>query len=150
MLAKKRGTGILYFYSRYSFLSNFYSAGFRVGGKRYATIEHYFQSQKTTDSKRREEIRLAESPLTAKRMGRYVGIRPDWEKVKEDVMMKDLRLKFANPIMCAKLLRTRNVKLVEDSPYDFYWGGRGNGRNRLGILLMRLRKELQDDRTRNH
>lgn len=140
MLAKKK---VLYFYCKSSFLSNFYPAGFRVGGKRYATVEHYFQSQKTTDSVRRETIRLAESPWRAKRLGRYVGIRSDWEKIKEDVMMQGLRLKFANPIMRGDLLRTGQVKLVEDSPYDFYWGGRDGGRNRLGVLLMRLRKELQ-------
>ena len=140
MLAKKT----LYFCSKNSFLSNFYPAGFRAEGKRYATVEHYFQSQKTTDRVRAETIRLAESPLRAKRLGGYVGLRPGWERIKEDVMMQGLRLKFANPIMCAKLLQTRNLKLVEDSPCDFYWGGRGNGLNRLGSLLMKLRKELRD------
>ena len=141
MLAKKRAT--LYFYSKSSFLSNFYPAGFRVGGKRYATVEHYFQSMKTTDKVRSEEIRLARTPFLAKRMGRYVLLRPDWRITKEQVMYEALRLKFANPLMRAALLRTDGCKLVEDSPDDFYWGGRDNGRNRLGALLMRLRKELQ-------
>lgn len=141
MLAKRA----MYFYGKSSFLSNFYPAGFRIEGKRYATVEHYFQSQKTTDSKRREAIRLAPTPLTAKRMGRYTGIRRGWEQVKEDVMMQGLRLKFANPIMCEALLRTGSVRLIEDSPTDRYWGGRDGGRNRLGILLMRLRKELQSE-----
>lgn len=141
MLTKR----ILYFYSKSFFLSNFYPAGFRVNGKRYPTVEHYFQSQKTTDPLGAERIRLAETPYRAKRMGRYVGLRPDWEKIKEDVMMQGLRLKFANPIMRVRLIKTGNVKLVENSPYDFYWGGHDNGRNRLGILLMKLRKELQDE-----
>lgn len=136
---------VMYFYSKHSFLSNFYPAGFRIEGRRYATAEHYFQSQKTTDSKWQEKIRLARSPLMAKRMGRYVGIRSDWEQVKEQVMYKGLQAKFANPIMCAALLRTGNAKLVEDSPYDFYWGGRNGGQNRLGVLLMRLRKELRNE-----
>lgn len=141
MLTKKT----MYFYSKYSFLSNFYCAGFVVNGKRYATVEHYFQSQKTTDSKRAEEIRLARTPLIAKRLGRYAGLRSDWEEIKERIMMQGLRLKFANPILQTKLLRTSNAKLVEDSPYDKYWGGRDGGRNRLGILLMKLRKELQNE-----
>jgi predicted NAD-dependent protein-ADP-ribosyltransferase YbiA (DUF1768 family) len=39
---------------------------------------------------------------------------------------------------------TGNEELVENSPYDYYWGvGRnGTGKNRLGILLMKLREEL--------
>lgn len=134
----------MYFYGKNSFLSNFYPAGFRIGGKRYATVEHYFQSQKTTDPDWREKIRLARTPRAAKYLGRYAGLRKDWEQVKEQVMYVALQAKFSNPIMSVALLRTGQAKLVENSPYDFYWGERDGGRNRLGILLMRLRKELQD------
>lgn len=145
MLAKK----VMCFYSKSCFLSNFFPAGFRTGGKRYATVEHYFQSQKTNGTYTAERIRLAETPYRAKQMGKAVLLRPNWEKIKEEVMMQGLKLKFANPIMRARLLQTGNAKLVEDSPYDFYWGGRTGGLNRLGILLMRLRKELQDGSQEN-
>lgn len=60
-------------------------------------------------------------------------------------MMKALRVKFNHNIdLKNKLINTGDVELVEDSPYDYYWGvGRkGTGKNRLGILLMELRQEF--------
>jgi ribA/ribD-fused uncharacterized protein len=69
--------------------------------------------------------------------------RADWEKVKEDVMYEGLRLKFeVHKDLCEKLLETGDKKLVEHTINDKYWadGGNGSGKNRLGILLMRLRE----------
>jgi len=137
----------LYFYSRHSPLSNFYPAGFCIEGKRYATVEHYFQSMKTMHISSREKIRLAATPRAANYLGQRVKLRKSWKRIKEDVMYTALQAKFANPIMKQILLRTGERKLIENSPYDGYWGiGRSqHGRNRLGVLLMKLRKELQDD-----
>ena len=45
-----------------------------------------------------------------------------------------------------KLLDTGDAKLVEHTTRDRYWGdggGEGKGRNRLGVLLMRVRDELK-------
>ena len=82
----------------------------------------------------------------AKRLGRKVGLRPDWEEVKDSVMLHALRAKFdQHPDLATMLLGTGSCKLVEDSPYDPYWGGRPPGsKNRLGELLMRVRDELFD------
>ena len=43
------------------------------------------------------------------------------------------------------LLSTSNWYLIEDSPYDSYWGigSNGNGNNRLGFLLMKIREQLR-------
>ena len=58
------------FKDEYEFLSNFYpSPIYDNNGKEYPTVEHYFQAMKTLDSKKRELIRLAESPRKAKRIG---------------------------------------------------------------------------------
>lgn len=45
------------------------------------------------------------------------------------------------------LLQTGEAKLVENSPYDDYWGtGKdGRGQNRLGVLLMQLRNQLRSE-----
>jgi ribA/ribD-fused uncharacterized protein len=45
------------------------------------------------------------------------------------------------------LLSTGDNTLIEDSPVDWYWGcgANGKGKNRLGILLMRLRDELRKE-----
>jgi len=61
-------------------------------------------------------------------------------------MYEALRRKFnAHSDLKVKLLATGNSKLIEHTPRDSYWGdgGNGSGKNRLGILLMRLRDELR-------
>lgn len=131
----------------FSELSNFAPFGFEADGVPWATVEHFFQAQKFDDPAYRERIRSARSPLDAKTLGqtRKIPIRPDWESVKESVMKRALRLKFQNPQLRSLLLSTKARPLVEDSPYDRYWGaGRdGKGKNRLGILLMEIRDEIR-------
>ncbi len=141
------------FFSRtaaYAELSNFAPFGFELDGLYWPTVEHYFQAQKFLGpdaSAHRERIRTAASPKAAKTLGqsRKFPIRPDWDDVREDVMLDALRRKFARPELRALLLATARRPLIEASPYDRYWGeGRdGTGRNRLGALLMQLRAELR-------
>ena len=140
----------IYFFRKgepFSELSNFAFSEFEADGVRWPTVEHYFQAQKFKDAAHRERIRGARSPMEAKTLGqtRQVPIRSDWETVKEEVMKKALRLKFQNPHLRSLLLSTKNRMLVEDSPYDRYWGcGRDEkGKNRLGILLMEVRDEIR-------
>ena len=80
-------------------------------------------------------------------MGRKVNLRKDWEDVKIQVMENGLRLKFQDPTLRKKLLATEDEELVEGNPWgDRYWGVcNGSGKNKLGKLLMKIRKELQDD-----
>ena len=73
-------------------------------------------------------------------------LRPDWEAVKEQVMLEVLRAKFTqHEDLKAVLLGTGDAKLVEHTEKDSYWGdgGDGSGKNRLGLLLMQLREELR-------
>ncbi len=135
----------IYFYSHnraYRELSNFWLAPFELDGLIWPTVEHYFQAQKTHDSTEREQIRMAKTPAQAKRLGRAVRLRSDWEGVKEDVMLKALRAKFTqNPRAARVLLFTGQARLHEDSPRDLYWGVKG--RDRLGKLLEIVRAELE-------
>ena len=93
------------------------------------------------------KIAQATKPVTAKKMGRRVNLRKDWEDVKIQVMEKGLRLKFQDPTLRKKLLATGDEELVEGNPWgDRYWGVcNGSGKNKLGKLLMKIREELQDD-----
>ena len=77
-----------------------------------------------------------------------IKARDDWnftlenynENVKYYVMKYILLCKFKTDKHCRDvLLSTGNAKLMENSPYDNYWGGQGN---KLGILLEEVRKEL--------
>lgn len=143
----------IYFFSRtdeYSELSNFAPFGFEENGSYWPTVEHYFQAQKFAGDSLadyRERIRTAHSPKQAKSLGqsRKHPIRPDWEEVKEDIMRHALRLKFEHPELRKLLLGTATRPLIENSPFDRYWGtGKdGSGKNRLGVLLVELRSSLR-------
>jgi ribA/ribD-fused uncharacterized protein len=77
---------------------------------------------------------------------RDLPLRPDWEAVKDAVMLDALRVKFTqHPELHALLLSTGDEQLIEHTANDSYWadGGDGSGRNRLGELLMELRAELR-------
>lgn len=60
------------------------------------TSEHYFQAQKFKEEKDQEEIRKANSPMLAARMGRdrKRKLRRDWESVKVNVMREAVLAKF--------------------------------------------------------
>jgi len=61
------------------------------------------------------------------------------------MMRKALRAKFEQPAELRTPLReTASAKLVEHTQNDAYWGdgGNGQGKNRLGYLLMALRGQL--------
>lgn len=129
----------------HAFLSNFHRTRFRWRGKLWSTSEAAFQAAKTLDDRERERIRRAPSPAAAKRLGRRVALRPDWERVKDDVMRSVLKAKFAVPKLRDALLATGDAELVEGNTWgDTYWGVcGGRGRNRLGRALMRIRKGLR-------
>ena len=135
------------FIDEYEFLSNFYpSPIYDDAGKEYPTVEHYFQAMKTFVPQERELIRSAESPGKAKRIGRLVQLREDWEDRKLDIMEKALIQKFQILRLREKLLATGNEKLVEGNFWnDTYWGiCKGEGENHLGKLLMNIREKIRD------
>ena len=70
----------------------------------------------------------------------------DFENKRLDVMRCVLECKFKTNEHCREvLLKTGDAVLVEQSPYDMYWGcGRdGRGENHLGLLLMETRANLR-------
>lgn len=135
------------FRGKYWFLSNFYESSIEDENITYPTVEHYFQAQKTLNREEKLKIAKATKPAKAKKIGRQVNLRKDWEDIKLQVMEKALRLKFQNPDLRKKLITTGDEELVEGNPWgDRYWGVcNGSGKNKLGKLLMKIRKELQDE-----
>ncbi len=132
----------------YGGFSNFSAHSVELKGRVWPTSEHYFQAQKFAGTEHEEAIRAAKSPMVAARMGRSRErpLRPDWEAVKDDIMREVLRAKFAQDAsMRSLLLSTGDAELVEHATHDRYWadGGDGSGKNRLGQLLVKLRRELR-------
>ena len=134
------------FQGKTRWLSNFEECNITIDGKLYQTTEHAFQAMKTLDHEEHEKVRLASTPGKAKRLGRKVTLRPDWEKIKDDVMYRVNKVKFeSNPELKEKLLATGDQELVEGNTWgDRYWGVcGGRGRNQLGKILMKIRDELR-------
>lgn len=134
------------FNGRFTFLSNFSPSPVLLDGMLFPTVEHGFQAAKTLD--RQERLALVQgssmSAGQAKRWGRSVQLRPDWERVKDHIMLDLLRCKFAgSPLLADQLEATGDTWLEEGNDWgDRYWGTvNGNGANRLGMLLMQVRGE---------
>ena len=139
---------IAQFSGDYEWLSNFADAVVHLDGEDYRTVEHAYQAAKTFNRTARMKIRGAGTPNSAKKMGRGVQIREDWEQVKIGTMEALLRQKFAQPDFKAKLLATGDAELVEGNWWgDVFWGVcRGVGQNQLGKLLMQTRTGRVEDK----
>lgn len=124
------------FFDEYYFLSNFSNEG----GVQ-PTVEHWFQAGKTDDAHLRDRIMKAPTPGKAKRLGRKVALRSDWEKIKVDFMRELLYEKFEEPTIRAKLVATHPRELMECNDWgDDFWGVcTDKGQNILGQLLEEVR-----------
>ena len=134
------------FQGPYRFLSNFYPATVEFEGITYPTSEHAYQSAKTLDMNERKRIAALATPAEAKAEGRKLPLRADWETAKFDVMEQCVRYKFThNPELRRKLLKTGDAVLEEGNTWgDRVWGVyQGQGENRLGKILMKVRDELR-------
>lgn len=129
------------------FLSNFYEVNIPIEGIMYPTVEHAFQAMKTLNVDERKKIAQCSTAGEAKRDGRKVKLRSDWESTKVNIMAELLVLKFMDSKLKQKLLDTGDTQLVEwNNWHDNFWGvctcaGCQDkiGRNNLGKLLMKLR-----------
>ena len=132
------------FRREYRFLSNFYPTEIELDNKFYRTVEHAYQASKTTLEQQRVMISLANTPGEAKKLGRHLYLRPNWEGIKLNIMLDLLRQKFSIPDFKEKLLATKDATLIEGNDWgDRFWGVyKGEGENNLGKLLMKIRREI--------
>lgn len=133
------------FVAHNAFLSNFYDSTVYVDRKRYATVEHAYQAAKTNDEESKRLIREAKTPAIAKKLGRAVKIRDDWDAIKIEVMTDLVRKKFESPFLAAMLLETGTRDIIEVNYWnDRFWGVcKGVGENWLGKILMQVREEIR-------
>ena len=98
-----------------------------------------------------DRIRILEAatPGLARKIGRRVHPDDRWEWEQYNVMFRLLKIKFSNPDLRDKLLATGDEYLVFSNDWhDTIWGVCKcgfcpGGRNALGKLLVKLRKELR-------
>lgn len=140
------------FDGQYRFLSNFYPCRIEYEGLVYQSTEAAFQASKTLLITERERFtHLGAS--AAKRLGKRVKLRSDWDSVRLQVMEDLLRKKFTESLaLKAQLLGTGDEELIEfNTWHDCHWGHCTCNdckdkikENHLGTLLMKIRQELRD------
>lgn len=133
------------FSGEYAFLSNFYPCDMHFAGEDYFSVEHAYQASKTTNQLERMHIKRASSSADAKKRGKKVTLRENWEAIKLETMRGFLQEKFSHPALAQKLLDTGDEELVEGNWWnDTYWGVcKGRGENHLGKLLMEIRNDIR-------
>ncbi len=141
IIEQRKDPPVLGFHGIFNFLSNFYDASVDFEGLTYRNSEAAYQAAKTLDLK--DRVRFTQmSPQDAKKAGRTVVLRPDWEQVKVDVMRAVLLSKFTkHKKLMERLKGTGDAYLEETNTWgDKIWGVcDGEGQNLLGKLLMELR-----------
>jgi len=137
------------FSGEYDWLSNFYPSKITMSdGLTYPSVEHAFQAHKTNVLSERKAFcsPSAPTPGKAKRMGRKLKLRNDWEQIKIAVMKEAVWRKFEDPQLREKLLATGDAKLIEGNHWnDRFWGVcKGVGKNHLGQILMEVRNKIRE------
>ena len=141
------------FYNRgepYYEFTNFYPAAVIIDEQRWPSTEHYFQAQKFVGTPYLDIVRGLPSARDAFQLSRNPTVsqwrRSDWDAVKDDIMLKALRCKFAQHTDLMNLLwETGKREIIEHTTNDSYWadgGGPGRGLNKLGKLLMQVRDDI--------
>lgn len=133
------------FSGEYSFLSNFYIyKPITYHNLVACNVESLYQASKSSNEKDRKLI-ISLMPAQAKRQGKLIELRSDWEEVKDQIMYELLTLKFQNSFLRDCLLATEDAELIEGNYWnDTYWGVCGGvGENKLGKLLTQVREEIK-------
>lgn len=130
-----------------AFLSNMHPCTIRISlqGETYvfSSAEAAFQAGKCKDAKDIALFTRVANGAAAKRLGRKIALRDDWELFKVTWMKRVLLCKFTqNPLLLKQLVNTHPLPLVETNTWgDIFWGKcNGVGQNQLGQLLMEIRE----------
>jgi hypothetical protein len=142
------------FDGEYRFLSNFWLCPVTLGGVIYPSAEHAYQAYKTRDLAVRARFTALATPAEAKRLGRSVELRGDWDRARKPVMLVTVLMKFTqNPDLGRRLAQTGGELLVEGNHWhDNFWGNctcsqcaQAEGLNYLGLALMGVREVVRAD-----
>ncbi len=137
----------------YERFSNFYPVVIHHNSFSFNSVEHAYVASKSKDPMFWKLI--SELPVEragkAKRLGRKILIRKDWNMVKLSNMRRFLKQKFNYDVFKKCLLETGDVKIIEGNYWhDNYWGDcycekctTIMGQNNLGKILMKVRQIIQ-------
>lgn len=137
---------VYWFSSPFDPLNNWSAHAVVAYDKTFHTLEHAYHYRKFNDKNPEvaQEILQSPSPWAAMKIARqYSGeIRPDWDDVKVDIMEELVRMKLdQNEDVQMILEKTGKRRIVENSPWDDFWGcgPKGDGVNMMGKIWMKVR-----------
>jgi ribA/ribD-fused uncharacterized protein len=113
----------------------------------YQTPEHLYQALKTNNVQERQYIASMATPGQAKRAGKKVTLRVDWENYKITAMCIALNFRKRDPGWIHKLVNTQGEIVEWNTWHDRIWGKcicprcNKQGRNLLGKILMQMREQ---------
>lgn len=141
------------FKNQYFFLSNFYECPIYYNKLVFCNAEAAFQAQKVIDEKEQYKF-INLNASQARKLGKTIVLREDWEEVKDNIMYEIVKRKFTvNKELQQKLIDTKDEELVEGNWWhDTYWGvdsKTGIGKNKLGKILMKVREEVKSSNAIN-
>lgn len=141
------------FKNQYFFLSNFYECPVYYNKLVFCNAEAAFQAQKVIDEKEQYKF-INLNASQARKLGKTIVLREDWEEVKDNIMYEIVKRKFTiNKELQQKLIDTKDEELVEGNWWhDTYWGvdsKTGIGKNKLGKILMKVREEVKSSNAIN-
>lgn len=139
--------GIFGFFGKNRFLSNFAECIVFHEGWSYTSVEHAYQAAKTNNWEDKARIRNAASAGAAKKLGKEIVIRDDWDDVKVSIMKDLLTQKFSQEPFKSLLIATDTLYIEETNYWnDTFWGvSREKGQNVLGNLLMQIREKIKNE-----
>jgi len=116
----------------------------------YITPEHFYQAMKSVSHADHLLIASAKTPGLAKKFGRRLVVRPDWDSVKLNFMFYALVYKFTkNTSHGQKLINTPGPIVEYNYWHDNYWGDcicekceNIVGQNWLGRILENIRTKI--------
>jgi N-glycosidase YbiA len=150
-LNKEDQTTIYFFSSPYDPFNNWSPHAVDLWGKRFPSAEHAYQYKKYVDFDKdiAEKILESPSPWAAFQIARENDSKVDtsWHNQKLKIMYEIIKAKVTqNEDVLQQLEKSDGKKIVENSPWDSFWGvGKdGKGENHLGKIWMKIREEILD------
>ena len=109
----------------------------------FPSAEALFQASRNLDSVYHCKQMRSKAPSISRKLGEKVETDDKWDENMEKLMMKIQRLKFKqHPRILENLQFTGRRNIIFNSRKDLFFGiGSGNGKNKLGGILMKIRED---------
>ena len=131
------------FTGEYRWLSNFWPSPFEFNNYAWPTVEHAYVAHKAHPAKlkRTYSMVIEMTAGQAKRYGRTIDIRPDFDMIKLYLMQSLTWKKYQNNDQLLKRLMDTTGIIEETNDWgDTFWGVcNGEGSNHLGRIIMGVR-----------